>query len=74
MIFKIQTQIISMDSSQCPLSMRVSLLCENRIHPFIRGIRSDRSDLETTLLKGRVASPGGNPFWHVLEYVEGMQI
>lgn len=53
MIFKIQTQIISMDSPQCPLSMHVSLFCENRKnHPFFRGLRSDRSDLETALLKG----------------------
>ena len=40
--FRIQTQLVSMDSSQCPLSKHVSPLCEGTTnHLFTRSIRND---------------------------------
>ena len=42
-------------NTQCPLSKHVSPLCERTIHQLITTMRSD---LETTNLKWRVATPG----------------
>ena len=47
-----------MDYSECRLSKNVSPLCERKFHQLIRSIRSD---LETIVLKGRVATMGTDP-------------
>ena len=45
-----------LDSPQCPLSKHVSPLCERTNHHLIRSMRSD---LETTVVKGRELAPWG---------------
>lgn len=48
----LDTNYMSMDSFQCTLSECVASLCGRTDHQLIR------SDLDTTVLKGRVATPG----------------
>ena len=59
--FLIQTQMVSMDSSQCPLSEGVAPLRLNTIHEFIRGTRSDLQELHFPTSGQTLPDSGNNP-------------